>query len=65
MKSIFVVSHDGGCEGHSLGYIAFETSEKAFQWMAGQTEMFDVIEVPIFPELPSKEWFRLEPLLTS
>lgn len=56
------MAHDGGYEGHSLPMIAFTDKETALKWCASQTESFDVAEVPVFPELPTEPWFRLEPV---
>jgi hypothetical protein len=59
---IYVVAHDGGCEGHSLPYLAFGDRESALAWVAGQSEAWSVAEVPMYPEFPKAEWFRLEPI---
>lgn len=60
MKEIWVVAHDGGCEGHSLPYLAFEDRETAHRWVRAHGGSFSVAGVPIYPE-PEKEWFCLEP----
>lgn len=60
--SIFVVAHNGGYEGHSLPMLAFSNKADAVLWCLSQTECYDIAEVPIFPNLPSKPWFRLEPV---
>ena len=58
--NLFVVAHDGGCEGHSLPMLAFTTKEEALAWCKVQTEGYSVAEVPVYPDLPLAEWFRLE-----
>ena len=60
--TIFVVAHDGGCEGHSLPVLAFPNKTDAVLWCLGQSEAYDIAEVPIFPNLPSKPWFNVEPV---
>lgn len=57
---IYVVAHDGGCEGHSLPMLAFQDKETALKWCRSQTDSYSVAEVPVFPDLPEYEWFRLE-----
>ena len=59
--TIYVIAHNGGYEGHSLPYLAFWDKAKALQWCQGQSEIFDVVEVPIFPELPTRCYFNIEP----
>lgn len=58
---MYVVAHDGGCEGHSLPMLAFKNRKTALAWVAAQTEAFDVTEVPVYPAVPKGPWFRLEP----
>lgn len=59
-NAIYVVAHDGGCEGHSLPMLAFRDKETALKWCRSQPGRYSVAEVPIFPELPACEWFHLE-----
>jgi hypothetical protein len=56
---IYVVAHDGGCEGHSLPFLAFNDRETALKWVQGQAECFSVAEVPVYPELPATTWFNV------
>jgi hypothetical protein len=58
---IYVVAHDGGCEGHSLPMLAFMDRETAMKWVAGQDGCFSVAMVPVYPELPISPWYSLEP----
>lgn len=60
MNSLFVVAHDGGCEGHSLPLLAFRDKKTALKWCACQTELFSIAEVPVFPDLPSEPWWGIE-----
>lgn len=60
MMAIYVVTHDGGCEGQSLPLLAFDDRGKAMQWVAGQSEAYNVTAVPVFPELPVKPWYNIE-----
>ena len=59
---LYVVAHDGGYEGHSLPVLAFTELEAAKQWVAGQNEIFSIAEVPLYPELPCRPWYNLEPV---
>jgi hypothetical protein len=58
---LYVAAHDGGCEGHSLPLLAFTNRETAMAWAAAQSESYDITEVPIYPDVPKTQWFRLEP----
>jgi hypothetical protein len=60
--TIFVVAHNGGCESYSLPVLAFANKADAIRWCSGQDELFDIAEVPIFPNLPSKPWYKLRPV---
>lgn len=60
--ALYVVAHDGGCEGHSLPMLAFWDADDAFAWCDSQTDFYSVARVPIFPRLPTEPWFRLEKL---
>lgn len=64
-KEIFIVAHDGGCEGYALPSLAFWTEDEAHKWAASQEGCYSVARVPIYPEFPSGEWFRLKPLARS
>lgn len=57
---IWVLSRDGGCEGQSLGVIAFHSLDAARAWKAGQEGAWCIAEVPVYPEIPTKPWFSLE-----
>lgn len=60
-KEIWVVAHNGYTEGHGLPYLAFADRETAHRWVKAQPEPYSVARVPIYPEIPEGEWFRLEP----
>ena len=61
MKEIYVVAHDGGCEGHSLPVLAFEDKETALRWIKVQNETYSVAAVPIYPEIPRGVWYQIQP----
>lgn len=59
---IYVVTRDGGCEGHSLPVLAFRVRAKAHEYAKGHGDgMLKVTEVPLFPNLPKAEWYHLTP----
>jgi len=60
--SLFVVAHDGGCEGYSLPLLAFTDKASALKWCKSQDGSYSVAEVPVFPELPAAPWYRVEPV---
>lgn len=60
IKVMYVVAHDGGYEGYSLPYLAFSDLDQAIQWVKAQTEAFDIAEVPIYPELPTDQWWAVK-----
>lgn len=57
---IYVVAHDGGCEGYSGPMQAFKTESEA-KAAAALGDMLCVFAVPEWPEA-AKSWFRIEPL---
>ena len=57
---IFVVAHNGYCEGHSLPYLAFDDRETALAWAKSQHEAFSVAEVPLYPAIPTAPWYNTE-----
>lgn len=57
---IYVVAHDGGCEGYSLPVLAFDDREAAVRWVKAQAESYSIAAVPVYPEIPLKPWFQLE-----
>jgi hypothetical protein len=59
-KAVWVVAHNGGCEGHSLPLLAFANEADAVAWCRGQTEAFSVARVPVYPQLPVAPWFEIE-----
>lgn len=58
--NLYIVAHDGGCEGYSLPILAFTNKADAIAWKKVQTESYSITEVPIYPNFPLAEWFRLE-----
>jgi len=62
--NIYVVAHDGGCEGHSLPLLAFTNKDIALAWCRSQTDLYSVAEVPMFPAIPKEPWFRVEKVTT-
>jgi hypothetical protein len=61
--SIYVVARDWGYEGYGLPFLAFTDKDTAIAWCRSQSDCFDIAEVPIFPELPSRPPHALEPLM--
>lgn len=59
--SIYVIAHNGGCEGHSPPVQAFLKLEEARAALAILGGCFELFDVPIWPE-PAQEWFRVEPM---
>lgn len=58
---IYVIAHNGGCEGHSPPVQAFNNLEDAKAALAIVGYCFEIFSVPIWPE-PAEEWFRIEPV---
>lgn len=61
-SGLYVIAHDGGCEGHGLPMLAFKSRQKALEWIACQSESYSVALVPIFPDLPVGPWHALRAL---
>lgn len=67
--SVFVIAHDGGCEGWSAPVQAFLTLDeaKAAYGLMSQTTSFGVFEVPVWPHIARQgkfpePWFNIEPV---
>lgn len=62
---IWVIAHDGGCEGWSLPVQAFNNEADAWSVLAtinaASSETMRVAKVALWPTPPLGEWFRLEP----
>lgn len=58
---IYVVAHDGGCEGHSPPIQAFHNLNEAKAALSLMGPVFELFEVPVWPA-PAQEWFRIEPM---
>mgnify|MGYP006374306381 CR=1 FL=1 len=59
---IYVVAHDGGCEGLAPPSLAFAFKADAIKWCEAAAESFVVCEVPIYPEFPVSDWLGLKPV---
>lgn len=57
---IYVIAHDGGCEGYSGPMQAFETKEEAIAAVAFGDGLV-VFSVPVWPE-PSGPWYQIKPI---
>lgn len=57
---IYVIAHDGGCEGYSGPIAAFKT-EKEARAAAALGDTISVFAVPEWPE-PLQAWFEIKPL---
>lgn len=57
---IYVIAHDGGCEGYSGPIQAFRSEAEARAAIA-LGDSLKVFAVPEWPE-PAIEWYRIEPL---
>lgn len=59
--TIFVAARDADMEGCSLPYIAFRTKDEALAWRGAQEYHYAITEVPIFPNLPTHDyWDQVE-----
>lgn len=57
---IYVIAHDGGCEGYSGPVQAFKTEIEA-RAAASIGDGLVVFAVPEWPE-PSEPWFQIRPI---
>ena len=55
-RAIYVVAQNGGCEGHSLPYLAFNSLIEAQLWARAQSDAYSVARVPIYPAFPEGPW---------
>lgn len=67
MAVVYVIVHDGGCEGNSAPIQAFSDPREAFAVarLMGSTETFRVYETPVWPNAQQKQWFNIEPVKES
>jgi hypothetical protein len=58
--TVYVIAHDGGCEGHSPPLLAIsdrETGLVALEFLrASGQSCFELFEVPEWPAAPNKWW---------
>ena len=57
---IYVIAHDGGCEGYSGPLQAFRTEKEAAA-AAALGESLRVFAVPEWPE-PAEPWYQVKPM---
>lgn len=57
---IYVIAHDGGCEGYSGPLHAFKTKKEAIA-AASLGDNLVVFEVPEWPE-PAGPWYNVKPV---
>ncbi len=58
---MYVIAHNGGCEGYSPPIQAFQNLNEAKAALSLMGGCFELFEVPVWPE-PAMEWFRIEPM---
>jgi hypothetical protein len=66
VATIYVIAHDGGCEGYSAPIIACQTEAEARALMAtmdaGGGSCLVVFATPVWPEPATTAWHNVEPL---
>ena len=64
--SVWVIAHDGGCEGFSGPIQAFvdkDTATKGLRIMeAGGAIGVVLFEVPVWPNVQTADWWNIQPL---
>lgn len=61
LTKIYVIAHDGGCEGWSGPMLGFLTVDEA-QTAAALEGSLRVFEVPMWPHIVPKAWYDVDPL---
>jgi hypothetical protein len=58
--TVYVISHNGGCEGHSPPLLMIPDRERAFVVLeflrASGDSLYELFEVPEWPKPPNKWW---------